>query len=74
MGTIECCEVSDPQLRVSLQDTKGFMLNNPQGYNFMVTEFQTFKTKAKLYGDIFMKKNEGRNEFILQMFTSSRGS
>jgi CHASE3 domain sensor protein len=74
MGNIECCEAGDPQLRVTLQGTKGFMLDNPQGYQQLVTEFQMFKNKTKSFGDIFLKKNEGKNEFILQVFSSNRGS
>jgi hypothetical protein len=49
--------MTDPQLRVSLNEMCGFMLNNPQGYSHMVTEFQMYKTKARIYGDMFMKKS-----------------
>jgi hypothetical protein len=29
--------MTDPQLRISLNEMRGFMLNNPQGYSHMVT-------------------------------------
>jgi|JI9StandDraft_1071089.scaffolds.fasta_scaffold571055_1 hypothetical protein len=61
MGTIECCELTDPQLHVSLKEMRGFMLGDPRGYSQLATEFQLYRTKAKLYGDMFMKKAEGRN-------------
>lgn len=40
---------------------KGFMLGDPRAYSQLATEFQQYRTKAKLYGDMFMKKAETRN-------------
>lgn len=50
------------------------MLDNPNKFPQLMTEFQMFNNKAKLFGDMFLKRADGSYEFILQFFSSSKGS
>lgn len=74
MGNIECCEGTDQQMRVSINEGGLLMLDNPNKFPQLMTEFQMFNNKAKQFGDMFLKRAEGSYEFILQVFLSSKGS